>query len=213
MGSAAYKQWTAQLDQYAQELKTLTSNGTVVLFRPFIELNASGGCTPGLNWYAGQDTAQFVTLWKRTHDYIMGSGVTNVLWIYNVNGGDGNYLGDGNGNGGYYPGDNYVDIVGFDVYSKYEDYLYWANNGNMYSDLASTGKPVILAELGLQNSNSQVVNVDESQLVDGTRILQGLPNVVGFVEWCGGYDLYKQLNTSTLLYNPLIINRSQMPSF
>jgi len=196
--SAAYRQWHSQLDTYAAELHTLTDSGNVVLLRPFIELNG------GWNWYGAQNPADFVSVWQDMHDYLMnGKGLVNVLWIYNVNAFSGQYS-------SYYPGGAYVDIVGMDIYDSAANYVADANNGGMYSFLVSTGKPLILPEVGLSSANPAMSSIDMSRLID--IIQTSLPEVVGFVNWCQGWDLADQNNVSALLNNPWVVDLSEMPS-
>jgi hypothetical protein len=85
-----------------------------------------------------------------------------------------------------------------------------ANNGGMYSFLVSTGKPLILPEVGLSSANPAMSSIDMSRLID--IIQTSLPEVVGFVNWCQGWDLADQNNVSALLNNPWVVDLSEMPS-
>jgi mannan endo-1,4-beta-mannosidase len=151
--SAAYKQWHSQLDTYATELHTLTDSGNVVMLRPFIELNGDW------NWYGAQAPSDFIFVWQDMYDYLMkAKGLINVLWIYNVNANVGRYS-------DYYPGSSYVDVVGMDIYDSPGNYVADANNGGMYAFLVSTGKPLILPEVGLSSSTPGTDSIDNSQLM------------------------------------------------
>lgn len=194
-GSAAYVQWHTQLDTYAAALHTLTDSGNVVLFRPFIEINGNW------NWYGGESPADFIAVWKDMHDYLtITKGVKNLVWIYNVNQDVGNYL-------SYYPGSAYVDVVGMDLYRA--DPVNAATNGNMYAQLVSTGKPLIIPEMGLSAAGPANYTQDDMVIINSIR--NSLPNVVGFVEFNGGWSIVNQNNASALMNDPWIINLADIP--
>lgn len=194
--SAAYRQWHSQLDTYAAALHTLTDSGHVVLFRPFIEINGNW------NWYGAENAADFIAVWKDMHDYLtITKGVKNLLWIYNVNQNVGSYM-------DYYPGSNYVDIVGMDLYQSSP--VSAANAGSMYSQLVATGKPVIIPEIGL--SASGPANYTQDDMVIINSIKTSLPNVVAFVAFNGGFSIGNQNNAAALMNDPWIVNASNLPS-
>jgi len=194
--SAAYAQWHAQLDTYAAALHTLTDSGNVVLFRPFIEINGNW------NWYGAENPADFISVWQDMYSYLMTTkGLKNVLWIYNVNQNVGNYM-------SYYPGANYVDIVGMDIYSS--DVVGSATNGNMYSELVATGKPLIMPEVGLSANGPQNFTLDNTVIINSIR--NSLPNVVGFAVFNGGWSICNQNNAAQLMNDPWIVNAGNVPS-
>lgn len=107
--NALYEEWLDRLADFFLSLKD--DNGTLipVIFRPFHELTGS--------WFWwGRDLCsvdQYVALWRYTADGLRARGVHNLLWAYSA--------------AGYasveefaerYPGDGYVDIVGFDAYDQ-----------------------------------------------------------------------------------------------
>lgn len=100
--------------------------------------------------------AQYVAAYRHIHDVFRSKGVTNVAWVWQTSG----YLGAGND--AYiwsgYPGDAYVDWVGWDPYNFYR-----CNNSawkpferavqGTYDWLVSKGlgdKPFLLGEYGTQ---------------------------------------------------------------
>lgn len=76
---------------------------TPVLFRPFHEMNGdwfwwgSANCTPG----------EYQELYRLVVDYLREKGIRNVLYVWSP---------DTKAAFEYYPGDEYVDIVGMDIY-------------------------------------------------------------------------------------------------
>lgn len=85
--------------------------------------------------------ADWVAYWKYVVDRFRKAGVTNVAWVWCVN---------GDRSGGkdwpdYYPGDAYVDWLGIDVYSARNPKQVFAEFVGMYG---KTGKPIMLPEFG-----------------------------------------------------------------
>jgi len=111
-GGEKHKEFTLWLDNLAEYLASLTDEQGVaipVIFRPWHEHTGS--------WFWwGQDICtaeEFIALWRFTFDYLCGEkNLHNLLFAYS-SGGDiismEQYL-------ERYPGDDYVDLVGFDYY-------------------------------------------------------------------------------------------------
>lgn len=111
-GGERHEEFRAWLDNLAEFLASLKDDQGVaipVIFRPWHEHTGS--------WFWwGQNlctTEEFVALWRFTFDYLCGEkNLHNLLFAYS-SGGDidsiGQYL-------ERYPGDDYVDLMGFDYY-------------------------------------------------------------------------------------------------
>ena len=158
-GTALNKRWVAQIDVVAGYLKQLDSAHVPILWRPYHEMNGM--------WFwwgnkRGKDGIQ--KLWKMMYDrYVNHFHLNNLLWVWGANG-----LRDIPGDEAYayknfYPGKEYVDVLGADVYHKdYEQKDY-----NELQDLAG-GKLIALTECG--------------ELPSAT-ILQSQPKWVWFLVW------------------------------
>lgn len=102
--------------EYAQNMKKFNHP---VLFRLNNEMN--GDWCEYSSYHFSKDTEIFKEVWKHIHNIFEQNGADNVLWVWNphdISFPDfawNNYL-------NYYPGDEYVDIVGLTGY----------NNGNYY---------------------------------------------------------------------------------
>jgi len=189
-GSAASKAWFAYLDGIAAKLRQIRGP---VLFRPFVELNGNWF------WYGRQPTAQFITLWQQMHDYLVTTkGLTNLLWVYNVNGGQGNYA-------EYYPGAAYVDVVSMDSYPPS------AADVPMYNALLALGKPIIYAEVGPTIAdNSKIVPFSADNSLVLAVVKKDFPKVVAVVIWCQNSGLPRQKGAAELLSDPAVINLSDL---
>ena len=105
-GSALNLAWKARLETTVPYLRQLRDQGVEVLLRPLHELNddwAWWGGRPG----AGGSSA----LYRITHDYLVSRGLTNLVWVWSVTDVDPASF------AAYYPGDQYVDVVGLDSWS------------------------------------------------------------------------------------------------
>jgi mannan endo-1,4-beta-mannosidase len=178
-GSAAYVAWHSFLDQQIAKFKQI--NGTV-LWRPFIELNGSW------SWWASNEGSQqstFQLLWQQTHDYVVSQGVTNVLWLFNINDWD------SSGGSAWYPGSAYVDVVSIDAYPPSTTAV-----DSVYNFLVSTGKPLIFAETGgnSNNSNEAPGSFDNSTILK--TIEANFPKAVAVVYWCQNEGLAQQPHRS-----------------
>lgn len=88
------------LEALAIVLRNLQDKNIVVIFRPLHE--ASGGWF----WWAASGAAQYKKLWQYVYNYLTDAGINNLIWVWTCQGDDSNW----------YPGNDYVDIVGCDVY-------------------------------------------------------------------------------------------------
>ena len=87
------------IKEIAKQLKRLEKAGVPVIWRPLHE--ASGGWF----WWGAQGPDAYKKLWKYLYKELTNTyGCNNLIWVYNGQSAD------------WYPGDEYVDIVGEDIY-------------------------------------------------------------------------------------------------
>ena len=198
-GTNANSKWNAYLDAQVAWFNQIRG---AVIWRPFGEINyghSFGNITP----------AEAVLLWQYTHNYFASHGVTNVLWMLNLNAWDQRNHGSNYYNGSdYYPGSAYVDIVSLDSYPP--DAGPWVTA--MYNYFVTTGKPIFFAEVG-SNSNDSAVVVDT---FDNSTILAQIkahfPKVVGMLFWGLNQAISKQNGASALMSDPAVITLSDVPA-
>ncbi|MDP9077191.1 MAG: glycoside hydrolase family 26 protein [Bacteroidota bacterium] len=138
-GTDLNKKWLAQIDVVAGYLKQLRDAGVTVLWRPYHEMN-------GVWFWWGNRKGEngIAKLWKMMYDrYTNYFHLNNLLWVWGANGLRDIPYDEAYDYKDYYPGANYVDILGADVYhfdyeqKDYNDLLALAN-----------GKPIALTETG-----------------------------------------------------------------
>lgn len=189
-GSAAYAAWYKLLDAQIATLKAI--NGPV-LYRPFVEMDGNW------SWWGAQTPATMVLVQQQMHAYFVAKGVTNALWVYNVNAWSGNYT-------QYFPGAAYADIVSWDAYPP-------QSNDPTYAALVGLGKPIILAEAGVISANNSAVAPqagDNSALL--ATVKTSFPKVVAVVLWCQNYALPEQKGEKAVMTDPAVVTLSDLPS-
>ena len=165
-GTWENKVFTKDLKNAAAYLKLLRDADIPVLWRPFHE--AAGGWF----WW-GKDAASFKSLWIAMFNYFKTEGLDNLIWVWTTEGNDADW----------YPGDQYVDIVGRDVYNKetadcVSEYTSIAENyGNKIVSLSECGTVGLISEQwasgarwswfmpwydGTNEDGSPVVHADEA---------------------------------------------------
>lgn len=165
-GTWENKVFTEDLKNAAAYLKLLRDADIPVLWRPFHE--AAGGWF----WW-GKDDASFKSLWIAMFNYFKTEGLDNLIWVWTTEGNDADW----------YPGDQYVDIVGRDVYNKetadcVSEYTSIAENyGNKIVSLSECGTVGLISEQwasgarwswfmpwydGTNEDGSPVVHADEA---------------------------------------------------
>lgn len=140
--------WLDKLADYCNSLVTPEGTKIPILFRPWHEHTGS--------WFWwGKDhctSEQYKTLWIMTYDYLHSKGVNNLLYAYSP-GGDctmEEYM-------DRYPGDEYVDVLGFDYYQMNGSEGCQSYKDAMHRTLkfltklgALHNKPIAVTETGLE---------------------------------------------------------------
>lgn len=102
-GCEEYVNFRVIMDRWAEGLGQLQEHGVVVMWRPYNE------ATNSAKWWCRQPKDQFKALYRYTFDYLTNEKkLNNLLWVYDAKPAGKNEL-----NLSHYPGDQYVDIVGY----------------------------------------------------------------------------------------------------
>jgi hypothetical protein len=95
--------------------------------------------------------SQFVAAWRHVHDVFASLGVRNVVWVWTTTG----YLPHASTIAAMYPGNSYVDWIGYDPYNYFSCrnapwQSFSQTIGPFYQWLAAQhyGKPIMLTEYG-----------------------------------------------------------------
>ena len=131
--------------------------------------------------------ADYVAAYQHIYNVFKAQGVTNVIWVWTPTGYSGYYgtLSQ------YYPGNAYVDWVGYDPYNFYEcsssqtnwrspttlfsGFYNWVSNGGLGAGAES--KPMILDEYGTHNDANDPIAGDSDWYAQIPSALQSLPRL------------------------------------
>lgn len=183
-GSDLYNAMIAQMDTAAEYLKQLQDENVVVLWRPFHEFDGQWF------WWGKGGADSFIKLWKLMYDrYTNYHGLNNLIWVLGYS---------SKMQKGWYPGDEYVDIIGGDDYNMKgaRPALY-----NLCLEYGAEGMPCAMHECGTIPKPSEL---QEKQA-----------NWIWFMAWT--MSNLKEGNTAddiTQIYtDDYVINQEDLPDF
>ncbi len=119
----------ADIDRISEQFARLRDQGVPVIWRPLHE--ASGGWF----WWGSCDPESYKKLWVTMYDKMTNEhNLTNLIWMWNGQ------------SAGWYPGDEYVDIISTDIYQG--NNVYTSFSGSFAETAACGRKLVALSENG-----------------------------------------------------------------
>lgn len=202
-GKEANTRWKATLDKTAEGLAELQDAGVVVLFRPLHEMNGDFfWWSYGEHGRVGKE--EYQKLWRYIYDYLTkNKKLNNLLWVYSPNASQ--WENGVKDTDFYYPGDQYVDMVGMDYYA---DDMSQVNNHGNYDKLIALNKPFGFAEIGPQSRSG----FDNNLVLEAVRTKY--PQTVYAMYWTGWSNLgvlhtkrgiIENANAKAFMNNPIII--------
>lgn len=218
-GNPIYDNFRFQMTRVGDQVRLLEERGVVITFAPFHEAN-NHNPVPSF-WWDGRPAREYRALWRYLHDYlVVERGLSNIVWVfaatrfYDVV--------------EYYPGDEYVDVVGLDYYpvdGRVDGYdAVNAHALSWYDTLRSTfpGKPFAFTELGvctLPDGNTNARSDAACSGQDARSIVNDIstyfPEAVWWMNWDDehhDYGLGNQRRVLELLGDPRVIVLSDNPS-
>ena len=130
------------------------------------------------DWYPwglvpGNTPAQYIQAWRHVVTLFRQAGAVNALWVWAPNirrGADQRNVGT------WWPGDDYVDLVGLTGYGVHEETPDDTYAGTLPQLAALTDKPIVLTETGAQPGPDKTGWIEAF----GTWLTAN-PNIVGFL--------------------------------
>jgi len=184
--SAEYKAMISDIDFVAAQLKKLQDQNVPVIWRPLHE--AAGGWF----WWGAKGAAACKKLYQVMFNRMVNyHGLKNLIWVWTREPND----------DAWYPGDEYVDMVGRDIY-KQGDHSSQINEFNSLNTLYGTKKMITLSECG--------------SIPDVDNLITDNAAWSWFMSWYGDYtrsstnnslDLWKKMFSSAY-----VITLDEMPS-
>lgn len=189
-GTWEYTVVRTDLEKISGYLKLLKEAGIPVIWRPLHE--AAGGWF----WW-GKDAESFKKLWVLMFDYFKEQGLNNLIWVWTTETNDDDW----------YPGDQYVDVVGRDLY------------GNSASDCISQyqttvaaygNKMVALSECGSNADAGSMLGLLSEQWNGGAHWLWFMP----WYDSEGSTLLHADKNWwEDAMSQSYVISRDELPAF
>ena len=126
-----YKLLIADMDAIADQLKILQDADVPVLWRPLPEASS------GLYWWGAETKDQYIELYKLLYDRLTNyHKINNLIWVWNGQDKE------------WYPGDDYVDIIAWDIYAGEHIYVSNASVFLEAADCSDKNKMIVLSENG-----------------------------------------------------------------
>ena len=109
-GTKENEYYLSTLKTLAAEFNKLEAEGVPVIWRPLHEAEGGGGEDGSWFWWGREGSAAYKKLWQYTYNTLTNDlNCHNLIWEWNSY----NFATSKD----WYPGDNYVDIIGYDKYS------------------------------------------------------------------------------------------------
>ncbi|NLZ46644.1 MAG: beta-mannosidase [Clostridiales bacterium] len=125
------------IDAIADALKELESYDVPILWRPLHEAGGDPVWNNPWFWWGSSGSEAYMELWKLMYDRLTNHhGINNLIWVWNAQ------------NVGWYPGDEYVDIIGFDLYPDEHDASSQKETYDYIKASTGTNKIIALTENG-----------------------------------------------------------------
>jgi mannan endo-1,4-beta-mannosidase len=188
-----------ELDEVAAALATLQENGVIVFLNPFAEVSA------GWFWWGGPDSEKCKALYLATFDYLVKKKhLNNLLFVFEPSSGHTNAA-------RYYPGDEYVDMIGISCFVSYNEELTPAQIP-AYRSLLMFGKPLALSQWGPRRGRDQVGK--DQPPGDNLKLVRAIqayfPQITWWMNWNMAYAISSPENSNThareLLNHPRVVN-------
>lgn len=180
------------IDNIARQLLIMQEAGVPVLWRPLHE--ASGGWF----WWGAEGPETYKKLYIMLYDTLTNEyGLNNLIWLWNGQ------------NAEWYPGDEYVDIIGMDIYAGERVYTSQIDQFLMNHSYGEGNKMVVLSE------NGTMIDPD---LAVRDRAMWGF-----FCTWSGEFvmndsirktysEQYTEIEMMSKVYNSEhVITRDELP--
>jgi mannan endo-1,4-beta-mannosidase len=198
-GNAINARWIAELNRVAAMLQSLQAKGVVFIWRPLHEMNG------GWFWWCAKEPEKFKAVWRHMHNYFTNTkGLHNLLWAWapiRQRGETSDYT-------RYYPGAQFVDVVGIDIYA---DNFTSAGDGmiNGYNQLLGLNKIFAITEFGPYGGELPPYNYyDYMRFLN--QVKSTLPRAAYWTSWVGSWGPSGQLNARALMNDAWVVNRGEI---
>ena len=194
--SSEYKLMIKDIDIISGYLKLLQEKNIPVIWRPLHEAAGNTNSYPGGRgwfWWGANGPEACIELWKLMFDRMTNHhGLNNLIWVWTLQGNDPDW----------YPGDEYVDIVGTDIYPEKDIHSSQIIQFNKVKEIVNNQKMIALTECGgIPEPNSMFEKGD---------------TWLWFMPWYREHTRDDKINGAnywrTIMENQHVITREEMPN-
>ncbi|MEK4880673.1 MULTISPECIES: glycosyl hydrolase [Paenibacillus] len=205
-GTKEYQYVQLAIGDLAEQLQILQNNNVPVIFRPFHEAEGNGGLNGegAWFWWASAGSEVYKQLWDLLYTELTETyGLHNLIWTYN------SYV--YSTSPAWYPGDDQVDIVGYDKYNT----IY-----NRYDGLSGVPNEDAITSIFYQlvdlTGGKKMVAMTENDTVPSVQNLtEEKSSWLYFLPWYGEHLMSSAFNypaTLTTLYQSnYVITLDELP--
>ena len=205
-GTKEYEYVQLIIEDLAEQLLILQENNVPVIFRPFHEAEGNGGANGegAWFWWASGGAEVYKQLWKMLYTELTETyGLHNLIWTYN------SYTYSTSPQ--WYPGDDYVDIVGYDkynvVYNRYDGLCNCPNEDAISSTFYELVK--------LTDGNKMVAMTENDTIPNVSNLVDEKAGWLYFCPWYGEHllsETYNYQDTLVELYqSDYVITLDELP--
>ena len=202
-----YERYLSCQKQWGDALEMLQDAGITVIYRPFVEMT-----NPNFECYAQSQSGYdaFKRVWQQHYEYMVNERkLHNIVWCYApqaAGGTDSAML--------YYPGNDYVDVIGVTMYPGGEtgtESITQMLERWSFDGFFKTGKPFGFSELGTLESDNESGN--------WSKILNGVKNTLSDVTFCNiwngstGLLTDTNINADEFVYDSFFVHLSDQPDY
>lgn len=188
-GTKEHDYFLLAVENLAKCLKEAQDANVPILFRPFHEAEGNGGADGAGSWFwwSKEGTEVYVQLYKYLYDLLTNQyGLHNLIWEFNsYTYSDESKL--------WYPGDDYVDLIGYDKYNATN----WQTGVTAPNESAISG---IFYDLVDMYDNSKMIALMENDTVPSlANIAEEHAYWLYFMPWYGEHLMDSRYNNPETL--------------
>ncbi|MCM1006824.1 MAG: glycoside hydrolase [Ruminococcus flavefaciens] len=191
-GTKENEYYVQALTLLANEFKKLQDQGIPIIWRPLHEAEGGGGETGSWFWWGREGSEAYKKLWIYTYEKLTNDlGCHNLIWEWN------SYNFDTSEN--WYPGDKYVDIIGYD---KYNCKVYLEEN-NWQASLEHNDSAISSTFYSIMEkyNSKKMVAMAENDSFSTVDNLTG--EKAGWLYFCTWYDGDGSIDSPKFLTDPI----------
>ncbi len=174
-GTKENEYYTQALDTLCEQFSILQDKGITILWRPLHEAEGGGGEGGSWFWWGREGSAAYRTLYKYTYEYMTKKkGLHNLIWEWN------SY--DFSSSANWYPGDDYVDIIGYDKYNCTD----WSTNPPTFVHNTSAETNLFYSMMQRYNNTKMIALMECDSFSNLSTITEEKAGWLYFMPWYDG---------------------------